>query len=172
MFTRRENKSQHKWAIICIPYCLILSEMNVDNLCWVGFFEVSRDKDLFPGEDEEQTVMEMSHNTRHHVLHPTAVFPKANDWRWLWHWWSCLPHHDLWNGIFLPYPKSPADLQGLVGSGPSVKNAVACQKEVETMQRTEMKFLQTTKKKKKNASRIAPNNIKPLNSLWMLLLEL
>jgi len=47
----------------------------------VGFFKVSGDTELFSGEDEEQTMMEMSRNTRCQVLHPTAVFPKAKDGR-------------------------------------------------------------------------------------------
>lgn len=45
------------------------------------FFKVSGDTEPLPGEDEEQAVMEMSRNTRCQVLHPTAVFPKANDGR-------------------------------------------------------------------------------------------
>lgn len=155
MFTKWENKSQHKWAIICVLYCLILSEMKVGNLCWVDFFKVSGDGELFPAEGEEQAVMEMSRSTRHQVLHPTAVFPKANDWRWLQHWWSCLSRCGLWNSVFLPYTKSPADLRGLAGSVPSVVNAVACQKEVEAMQRKEMTFLQAffQKARSQNSSR-------------------
>lgn len=72
--------------------------------------------------------------------------------------------------VFLPYTRSPADLRGLAGSAPSVVNAVACQKEVEAMQRKEMTFLQAFFKK--HAPRIAPDNKNIVSSLKMLLLEL
>lgn len=171
VFTRWENESQHKWAIICIPYCLILREMKGEHLCWIGFFKVSGDKELFPGEDEEQTVMEMSCNTRRQILHPKAMFPKGKDGRWLWLWWSHLPHHDLWNGDFFSHSKPPTDLQGVSGVSSFCQKCRGLPKNVrdDAANRDE---ISSDSIKTNKTSRIAQNTIKTVNSLWILLLEL
>lgn len=44
---------------------------------------------------------------------------------------------------FSPTPSPQQIFKGLVGSAPSVKNAVVCQKTFEMMQQIEMKFLRT-----------------------------
>lgn len=132
VFTRWENTSQHKRAIICVWSCLILSEMNVDKLCWVAFSRLAETRSRSQGRMRSRRWWRWAAIQDVRFCTPQQCFQKQmmeDDYG---------PDEAIW--LIMIYEirscsSTPTDLQGSVGSAPSVKNAVACQKEVETRHR-------------------------------------
>lgn len=155
------------YLYLALPF---LSEMDVGNLCWVGFLKVSGDGGLFPMEGKEQRGWRWAAGWDVRLCTPQQCFQKQmmED--------DCSTDEAVCLIVvyeitsFSPTPTPQQIRRGYWGQFLPLKMLWLAKKRLKRCREERWHFFRLFSKE--HAPRIAPNNKSIVNSLRMLLLEL